>query len=264
MNAQLFNQNWKFWVDKNAFALVWSIPDHAKDVTLPHDAMLEETPYADSPNQGKAAFRDGNPYTYVTYITPSEEDRNKTLMLKFEGIYMNAKVYVNEEFVAKCPYGYTGFYVPLDGSLRYGQKNEIRVAVKNNGMPSSRWYSGGGIYRDVYLLTGGNAYIKPDGVQVTTERLTDDMAALRVRVELKNRCCHNRALTLVTRLLDAEGNEVLVPGTTVICALGQRSCTDEVNALLDSAPFVRVIGDASRVSTITNAVYWGYHAALDI
>ena len=59
MNAQLFNQNWKFWVDKNAFALVWSVPDHAKDVTLPHDAMLEERAYADSPNQGKGAFRDG-------------------------------------------------------------------------------------------------------------------------------------------------------------------------------------------------------------
>ena len=63
---------------------------------------------------------------------------------------------------------------------------------------------------------------------------------------------------------DAEGNEVLIPGTTVICALGQRSRSDEAAALMDSAPFVRVIGDASRVSTITNAVYWGYHAALDI
>ena len=56
----------------------------------------------------------------------------------------------------------------------------------------------------------------------------------------------------------------VVPGTTVICALGQRSRTDVVEALRDSAPFVRVIGDAARVSTITNAVYWGYHAALDI
>lgn len=60
------------------------------------------------------------------------------------------------------------------------------------------------------------------------------------------------------------GEKVLVPGTTVICALGQRSRTDVVEALMDTAPYVRVIGDASRVSTITNAVYWGYHAALDI
>ncbi len=63
---------------------------------------------------------------------------------------------------------------------------------------------------------------------------------------------------------DMEGKEVLIPGKTVICALGQRSRSDEAAALMDSAPFVRVIGDASRVSTITNAVYWGYHAALDI
>lgn len=63
---------------------------------------------------------------------------------------------------------------------------------------------------------------------------------------------------------DADGQKILVPGTSVICALGQRSRTDAVEELLNAAPFVRVIGDASKVSTITNAVYWGYHAALDI
>ena len=63
---------------------------------------------------------------------------------------------------------------------------------------------------------------------------------------------------------DKDGREVLIPGGSVICALGQRSRTDVVEALSGSAPFVRVIGDAARVSTITNAVYWGYHAALDI
>ncbi len=63
---------------------------------------------------------------------------------------------------------------------------------------------------------------------------------------------------------DKDDKEVLIPGTSVICALGQRSRFDVVEALQDTAPFVRVIGDASRVSTITNAVYWGYHAALDI
>lgn len=61
-----------------------------------------------------------------------------------------------------------------------------------------------------------------------------------------------------------EGEKILVPGTSVICALGQRSRTDVVEELRDAAPFVRVIGDAAKVSTITNAVYWGYHAALDI
>ncbi len=63
---------------------------------------------------------------------------------------------------------------------------------------------------------------------------------------------------------DESGKEVTIPGTSVICALGQRSRTKAVKELLGAAPFVRVIGDAAKVSTITNAVYWGYHAALDI
>lgn len=63
---------------------------------------------------------------------------------------------------------------------------------------------------------------------------------------------------------DKDGQEHLVPGTFVICALGQRSRTDVVDELRDAAPYVAVIGDAAKVSTITNAVYWGYHAALDI
>ena len=63
---------------------------------------------------------------------------------------------------------------------------------------------------------------------------------------------------------DREGRQFLVPGKSVIAALGQRSCSDIVEELQDGAPFVRIIGDAARVSTITNAVYWGYHAALDI
>ena len=61
-----------------------------------------------------------------------------------------------------------------------------------------------------------------------------------------------------------DGEEVLVPGPSVICAMGQRGNFKVVEELQDTAPFVRVIGDASRVSNICNAVYWGYHAALDI
>ncbi len=63
---------------------------------------------------------------------------------------------------------------------------------------------------------------------------------------------------------NAGGEQVLIPGTTVICALGQRSNIKAVQELQDCAPFVRVIGDASKVSTITNAVYWGHHAAMDV
>ena len=61
-----------------------------------------------------------------------------------------------------------------------------------------------------------------------------------------------------------DGSTVLVPGETVICALGQRSCKAQTDALRNAAPFTWVIGDANKVATITNAVYQGYHAALDV
>ncbi len=254
MIAQNFNHNWKFWVDKNAFALVWSVPENAQDVTLPHDAMLVSDATPDSPNGGNTGFRNGDPYTYVTWITPTEEDRNKTLILKFEGIYMNAKIYINEEFAAKQPFGYSNFYVPLNGFLRYGERNEIRVAVKNNGMPSSRWYSGGGIYRDVYLLTGGTAYIQPDGVQITTEQLSNEHATVKVRTELKNRCCQNRDLTLLCRILDAEGNEVARDFTPVTLFESETRTLNRRITLYDPHPW---FAETPYLYTVISELYEG-------
>lgn len=205
MKYTKYNEDWKFWVDKNAFALVWNVPEQAKTVTLPHDAMLENEAHADSPNGGNTGFRDGEVYNYVHMLQTREEDRYKTLLLKFEGVYMNAMVYVNGELAAKRPYGYSGFLVKLNDHLRYGQENEIRVQVRNGAMPNSRWYSGGGIYRDVYLLEAGETYLVPDELRVSTETLGEDGALLVVNAAVKNRCSTYKNLRLVTEVLDADG-----------------------------------------------------------
>ncbi len=205
MYREKWNKGWKSWPDKGAFALVWNIPDIARDIDLPHDAMLEVPARADSPNGGNTGYRNGDVYTYVKMLYAPEEYREKTVMLKFEGVYMNAMVYVNEQLAAKCPYGYTGFYVKLNDHLRYGQENEIRVLVKNSGMANSRWYSGSGIYRDVYLLVSDTVYLEPEGVQVTTESLDEELAVLMVRSQVKNRRCTKASLRLETEILDPEG-----------------------------------------------------------
>ncbi len=205
MKEQNWNDGWKFWADKDSFSLVWNIPDIARDVTLPHDAMLENPAHADSPNGGNTGYRDGGVYTYLKILSVPEDYRDKTVMLKFEGIYMNSMVYVNEQLAAKCPYGYTGFYVKLDDFLRYGQDNEIRVQVRNNAMTNSRWYSGSGIYRDVYLIVSDTVHIEPEGVQVDTESLDGDMAVLTVGTEIKNRRYDSVPLRLETTILDPDG-----------------------------------------------------------
>ena len=206
MREQKWNNDWKFWIDKDSFALVWNIPEVARDVTLPHDAMIEKPANPDSLNGGNTGFRDGDVYTYVKMLHAPEEYREKTVTLKFEGVYMNAFVYVNGQLAAKSPFGYTTFYAPLNDFLKYGEDNEIRVQVRAGAMTNSRWYSGAGIYRDVYLLESGLTNIVPEGVQVKTENADETYATLKVATELENKTAVAQDLVVETVIKDDEGN----------------------------------------------------------
>ena len=206
MKSIQWNDEWKYWIDRDSFALVWSVPEDARTVTLPHDAMLEGAAHKDSPNGNNTGYRDGDIYTYVKHLYVPEDGKGKTYKLKFEGVYMNAFVYVNEQLAAKSPFGYSTFYVDLDTFLRYGADNEIRVQVRCGAMTNSRWYSGGGIYRDVYLLEGPKAYICPGSVKISTESADEAYGVLAVSAALKNREPLTKDLILETRLEDPLGN----------------------------------------------------------
>lgn len=205
MNVQKWNNDWYFWDSMDSFALVWEVPADAKKIDLPHDAMLLKPAYKDSRNGSATGFRDGGVYSYAKYIDISEDDRNHRLILKFEGIYMNAMIYVNGQLAAKNMFGYTDTYVELNDFLKYGECNEIRVQVRNNGMTNSRWYTGSGIYRDVYLFTGPLYYIIPDGVQIQCEECDADYAQICIRTELKNDLPFPANARLLTEIYDNSG-----------------------------------------------------------
>ena len=221
MIEQKWNDNWKFWVDKDSFALVWDIPEIARNITLPHDAMIEKPAHADSLNGGNTGFRDGDIYTYVKMLHAPEEYKEKTVTLKFEGVYMNAFVYVNGQLAAKSPFGYTTFYAPLNDFLKYGEDNEIRVQVRAGAMTNSRWYSGAGIYRDVYLLESGLTHIVPEGVQVKTENADDAYATLKVATELENKTAVPQDLIIETVIKDNEENVVAKECTSATIFAGE-------------------------------------------
>ncbi|MGT2742544.1 glycoside hydrolase family 2 TIM barrel-domain containing protein [Streptococcus plurextorum] len=204
MKSQLFNDHWKFWKDKDSFALVWDIPEHAQDVQLPHDAMIFEKPYADSPNGGNTGFRDGHQYVYLKHFFLNQEDMDKCILLKFEGSYMNTFVYVNGQLAGKHHFGYTTFYVAIHDFLHEGD-NEIRVQVRNGAMSNSRWYSGGGLYRDVYLLTSPALHIREIGSRVETLELTDELARLEVAVPIVNETGKCQSFELDISIQDKDG-----------------------------------------------------------
>lgn len=199
-----WNENWKFWEDKDAFSLVWDVPGTAETIDLPHDAMLLKEAAPDSPGGGDAAYRFGGSYVYYKELLAPEEWQDRTVALRFEGIYQEAAVYVNSQLAARCPYGYTTFYVPLDDFLRYGAVNAIRVLVRTGDMPNSRWYSGSGIYRDVYLMTGDLLHIGETGPRVSTRELQED-ALLLVETPVTNRSHRALSYELETVILDGEG-----------------------------------------------------------
>lgn len=204
MKRELYNDNWLFWNDGDSFALVWNVPEKAKPVTLPHDAMLSEKPYAESKNGGNTGFRDGGNYVYVKTFKATEADLEQRLLLKFEGSYMNTFVYVNGQLAGKHHNGYTTFYVPIHDFLHIGD-NEIRVQVRNGAMSNSRWYSGSGLYRDVYLLRSQELHVMASGSRVETTEASDDLARVKITVPLVNESSRAKAFQLLLRVKSEQG-----------------------------------------------------------
>lgn len=136
-----------------------------KPVTLPHDAMLEASRAYDAPGGSGIGYFLG---TKVVYEKKFQRPQCKHAALFFEGVYRKAQVYVNRHLAGGCAYGYSEFTVWLDEYLMEGE-NTVTVIADNSETPNSRWYSGTGIYRPVWLLTAEAPYIKPNGIRVTTQ-----------------------------------------------------------------------------------------------
>ena len=203
-----WNDNWKYWETSNAFSGMGAVPEKKK-VTLPHDAMLETPAKEGSKNGFTTGHRDGAVYHYSKKFLVPEEWRQQTNYLKFEGVYMNASVFINGEFAGKCHYGYNTFYIDLDRFLYYGKENEVHVIVNNSGMRNSRWYSGGGIYRDVYLVSGGLTHICKDSLQIRTKDVQSGKdAVIAVKMDVAARNTGTKYLVVDVKVKDTENKTV--------------------------------------------------------
>ncbi|MCX7657623.1 MAG: glycoside hydrolase family 2 protein, partial [Oscillospiraceae bacterium] len=153
-----FNDNWTFYNRKG-------IP---KTVNLPHDAMLEEKRDPNSPGGSAVGFFPPGEYIYEkTFIAP-EDWIGKFIAIQFEGIYKDSRISINGNEAGGCRYGYIPFSIEATCFLKYGQENTIRVEVDNKDMPNSRWYTGAGIYRPVWMWVGEKKHIKIDGIKIST------------------------------------------------------------------------------------------------
>ena len=155
-----FNQGWYF---KRL-----GEKESERPISIPHDAMCQEKRSAESKGRHNIGWFESYDYVYRKEYFVSAELEGSSILLEFEGVYHEAEVFVNGIKAAYRPYGYTSFFVNISKYLKYGEKNEVSVIARNSNQPNSRWYTGSGIYRPVWMYIAKGQYILANGVKIKT------------------------------------------------------------------------------------------------
>lgn len=181
MNKHNFDLGWETTEATGMTAMAFA---KWQPVNLPHDLSITKARSQNYPTGGGGGYAWNGLVTYRKKFPVPREWQGQSVQVEFEGVYMNAEVSINGQLVALHPYGYTSFVVDLTAHIKYGDENELIVVANNSAQPNSRWYSGTGIYRHVWLRTGGALRIQPWGVFVTTPAVTPAASTVHVVTEL--------------------------------------------------------------------------------
>ena len=168
-----FNKDWTFHLGEQRGAEAPDFDDSSwRTLNLPHDYSIEQDFNLSSEAKAGGGFLDGGPAWYrKTWVIPASM-AGKRITVDFDGVYMDSDVYVNGEHVGNYPYGYSPFsYDITDYVIADGMTENVIAVHTNNQQPSSRWYSGSGIYRDVQLTVTDPVHISRYGTKVTTPDL---------------------------------------------------------------------------------------------
>jgi beta-galactosidase len=211
------NRNWEF-IGGDSIDFQWSRPDKSswRKVDLPHDWSIEQAHAADKPSLASGGYFPMGIGLYTKRFSAPDEWRDKTVLIEFEGVYMNAEVWLNDHLISRHPYGYTSFQVDLTPYLEFGEfENQLRVKVDNTHQRNSRWYSGSGIYRPAWLLVADPIHISPWGVYVTTPQVSSDSAQVRVLTSIENLRETTEEAVVRTKIINPEGKALAVGESSI-------------------------------------------------
>jgi beta-galactosidase len=183
-----FDRGWRFHLGEILDGISSAELDDSgwRPIDLPHDWSIELERSPASPSGSAGGYFPTGVGWYQKRFPVTEELRGSTVLVEFEGVYMNAEVWLDEHFLGRQPYGYTSFSYDLTPHLAAGSEHTLRVMVDNGGQPNSRWYSGSGIYRHVWLWHGDRIHVGPHDVSVTTPEVSTGEATVRVCTSVTN------------------------------------------------------------------------------
>ena len=197
-----FDKGWRF-------ALVDSVQMSSPEyddaawrlLNVPHDWAIEGDFSASAPSGNSGGALPGGIGWYRKTFTVDNADKGKMMYIDFDGVYMNAKVWINGTLLGQRPYGYSSFRYDLTPYIIYGGKNVVAVRVDNSDQPNSRWYSGCGIYRHVWLNKTARIHVAHWGTHVVAE-------GNKVKVDVTVDNPDNAKFAVRNTLLDREGRVV--------------------------------------------------------
>ena len=226
-----FDGNWRFKKDSVIDASSMSFDDSKwRALDLPHDWSIEDLSagQAGLPNQSDSVI---GPFTtrsvgttatgytvggiawYRKHFTLTNTS-NKNVAIYFDGVYMNSDVWINGHHIGNHPYGYTPFYYDLTPYLKQNGENVLSVRVRNEGK-NSRWYSGSGIYRHVFLTITNPVHIEQWGVYITTPKVSETSASVNIQTAIINDEQNGHRLKLRAKILDAKNKVVATTETNI-------------------------------------------------
>jgi len=203
-----FNEGWQFYLGDVDNAQSPAFDDHAwRTLDLPHDWSIETAFDKESlAGSGGGYLNGGIGWYRKTFTLNKDTYQGKSVFVDFDGIYCNSEVWINGRYLGKRPNGYISFQYDVTGYVKLGEKNVIAVKVNNSLQPNSRWYSGSGIYRNVWLEAVAPVHF--DQIYVTTSEVSSEKARLDMQYKLVLTDADKNLIRIHAALYNAEGKKI--------------------------------------------------------
>jgi len=198
-----FNDNWKFQRGDVTGANNVSFNDAAwRKLSLPHDWSIELPFNQSSAAGGGGGYLDGGIGWYRKSFLLPQNYSGKRITIQFEGVYMNSSVWINGHLLGTRPYGYSTFEYDLTPYINTGTTANVIAVKADNTQPNSRWYSGSGIYRNVWLTVTDPVHIAYCGTFVTTPTISQTSADIKATTRIQNHSTSIKTVSVVTSIYD--------------------------------------------------------------
>ncbi|MCQ2498625.1 MAG: DUF4982 domain-containing protein [Lachnospiraceae bacterium] len=185
-------------------------------VNLPHDGLISTAVSAKADARSDSGYFLGDVCNYTKYVLISDEWKDKSIGLKFDGAMMHASVEINGCKVAEHHYGYSPFYVDITDFVTFGEENRITVNLNTGVQPSSRWYTGSGLFRELNLMVGPKVHVADDGIYLYTKEVSDNLAICEALIDVCNDSAENRLASVTVSLYKDKSDTCVTTTNKVI------------------------------------------------